>query len=169
MLFSFSFFPLHAMTWSLNRTKCENGQIAFYAAKWHGKSDLHPIVVISILILNKREDFIVALSGEHFHSTENSTQFIHCDELEKPVVICMRNACSTRCLPPLQAFSKHMKSHSECMSQGRKYELPSYFRTIEWHCCDNDWIYDKHSQCIMPTVNIICKNTAPNRFLLCSK
>lgn len=37
----------------------------------------------------------------------------------------------------------------ECMSLGRKYELPSYFRTIEWHCCDNGRIYDKHSQCIL--------------------
>lgn len=56
------------------------------------------------------------------------------------LVVFMRTA-----MQRISPYFSFRLNHSECMSVGRKYELPSYFRTIEWHCCDNDRIYDKHS------------------------
>lgn len=64
------------------------------------------------------------------------------------------------------AFFPFRLNHSKYMSLRRKYELPSYFCTIEWHCCDNDWIYDKHS-----TVSIILllRQNDQLHFLLCTE
>lgn len=87
-----------------------------------------------------------------YYSNPKSTQNSSSRWIQKPVVIFMR---TTAQYLPLENILQPHKIAVRCMSLGRKYELPSYFRTIEWHCCDNDWIYDKHSQCITSTVNII--------------